>query len=101
VRLVGSLKGRIKRIMVVALAHEPLLALWRYLGTGLVPTGAVASALTPAAPARPRGGVTVVDLGRPAPWPPLSNRMSRDYRARHGVTKKMPALTATSDREGG
>ena len=39
-RRVGSLKGRIKRIMVVALARELLLALWRYLRTGLAPAGA-------------------------------------------------------------
>jgi transposase len=41
VRRVGGLKGRIKRIMVVALARKLLLALWRYLETGLVPEGAV------------------------------------------------------------
>ena len=39
-RRVGNLKGRTKRIMVVALARELLLALRRYLGTGPVPTGA-------------------------------------------------------------
>ena len=41
VRRVGGLKGRIKRIMVVALARKLLLALWRYLEAGLVPEGAV------------------------------------------------------------
>jgi transposase len=41
VRRVGDLKGRIKRIMVVALARKLLLALWRYLEAGLVPEGAV------------------------------------------------------------
>ena len=41
VRRVGSLKGRIKRMMVVALARRLLLALWRYLEAGLVPEGAV------------------------------------------------------------
>ncbi len=38
---VGGAKGRLKRIMIVALAHKLLVALWRYLETGLVPTGAV------------------------------------------------------------
>jgi transposase len=38
---VGSLKGRPRRIAVVALARKLLVALWRYLETGLVPTGAV------------------------------------------------------------
>src|SRR5215217_7094370 len=41
VRRVGGLKGRIKRIMVVALARKLLVALWRYLEAGLVPEGAV------------------------------------------------------------
>jgi transposase len=38
---VGGAKGRLKRIMIVALARKLLVALWRYLETGLVPTGAV------------------------------------------------------------
>lgn len=33
--------GRVRRIMVVALARKLLIALWRYATTGLVPTGAV------------------------------------------------------------
>jgi transposase len=37
---VGKLKGRIRRITVVAVARRLLIALWRYLETGLVPTGA-------------------------------------------------------------
>jgi transposase len=37
---VGDAKGRLKRIMIVALARKLLVALWRYLETGLVPTGA-------------------------------------------------------------
>jgi transposase len=37
---VGERKGRIKRIAVVALARKLLIALWRYLETGLVPEGA-------------------------------------------------------------
>ena len=40
-RRVGGLKGRIKRIMVVALARKLLVALSRYLEAGLVPEGAV------------------------------------------------------------
>jgi transposase len=38
---VGKLKGRIRRITIVAVARKLLIALWRYLETGLVPTGAV------------------------------------------------------------
>jgi transposase len=38
---VRDLKGRIRRIAVVALARKLMVALWRYLTTGLVPTGAV------------------------------------------------------------
>ena len=38
---VGTVKGRIRRIAIVALARKLLVALWRYLETGLVPRGAV------------------------------------------------------------
>jgi transposase len=38
---VGNLKGRIRRISIVAVARKLMVALWRYLTTGLVPTGAV------------------------------------------------------------
>jgi transposase len=38
---VGSVKGRIRKIAIVALARKLMVALWRYLETGLVPTGAV------------------------------------------------------------
>ena len=38
---VGDRKGRVRRIAIVALARKLLVALWRYLETGLVPTGAV------------------------------------------------------------
>ena len=38
---VNGAKGRLKRVMIVALARKLLVALWRYLETGLVPTGAV------------------------------------------------------------
>jgi transposase len=34
-------KGRIRRIAIVALARKLLVALWRYLETGVVPRGAV------------------------------------------------------------
>ena len=33
-------KGRIRRIMIVALARKLAIALWRYLETGLIPEGA-------------------------------------------------------------
>jgi transposase len=36
----GALKGRIRRITIVAVARKLLIALWRYLETGLVPEGA-------------------------------------------------------------
>jgi Transposase IS116/IS110/IS902 family len=36
---VGKRKGRIKRIAIVAMARKLLIALWRYLETGLVPEG--------------------------------------------------------------
>jgi transposase len=38
---VGEQKGRVRRIAIVALARKLLVALWRYLETGLLPTGAV------------------------------------------------------------
>lgn len=41
---VGDLKGRPRRIAIVALARKLMVALWRYLTTGVVPTGAVLSA---------------------------------------------------------
>jgi transposase len=41
---VGSLKGRPRRIAIVALARKLLVALWRYLETGLVPDGATLKA---------------------------------------------------------
>ena len=38
---VGTAKGRIRRITIVAVARKLLIALWRYLETGVVPTGAI------------------------------------------------------------
>src|SRR5215475_12264888 len=37
---VGTAKGRIRRIAIVAMARKLLIALWRYVETGMVPTGA-------------------------------------------------------------
>jgi transposase len=37
---VGTTRGRFKRIMIVALARKLIVALWRYLTTGVVPDGA-------------------------------------------------------------
>jgi transposase len=37
---VGKFKGRIRRIMIVAVARKLLIGLWRYLETGLVPESA-------------------------------------------------------------
>ena len=45
-RRVGDLKGRIRKISIVALARKLMIALWRFLEHGIVPTGAV---LRPAA----------------------------------------------------
>lgn len=39
---VGALKGRIRRIAIVAMARKLMVALWHYVTTGVVPTGAVA-----------------------------------------------------------
>jgi len=38
---VGDAKGRIRRIAIVALARKLMVALWRYLTTGLIPEGTV------------------------------------------------------------
>jgi transposase len=38
---VGNIKGRIRRITIVAMTRKLMVALWRYLKTGVVPTGAV------------------------------------------------------------
>jgi transposase len=38
---VRDIKGRIRRITIVALARKLMVALWRYLKTGVVPAGAV------------------------------------------------------------
>lgn len=40
VERVGTGRGRIRKITAVALARKLLVALWRYLATGLVPEGA-------------------------------------------------------------
>jgi transposase len=38
---VGSAKGRVRRIAIVAMARKLLIALWRYLETGVAPTATV------------------------------------------------------------
>jgi len=40
----GGLKGRVRRIVIVAVARKLMIALWRYLETGLVPDGAALKA---------------------------------------------------------
>jgi transposase len=45
---VGAQKGRVKRIAIVALARKLMVALWRFLTTGLVPEGAKLRAASPA-----------------------------------------------------
>ena len=44
---VGTAKGRIRRITIVAVARKLLIALWRYIETGVVPTGAKLKACNP------------------------------------------------------
>ncbi len=39
-RLAGAKNGRLKRILIVALARKLVVALWRYLTVGLLPEGA-------------------------------------------------------------
>jgi transposase len=41
---VGTMKGRIRRITIVAVARKLLVALWRYLETGMIPQGALLKA---------------------------------------------------------
>ena len=41
---VGDARGRIRRITIVALARKLMVALWRYLTTGVVPDGATLKA---------------------------------------------------------
>jgi transposase len=36
---VGALSGRTRRIAIVAMARKLLIALWRYVETGVVPAG--------------------------------------------------------------
>jgi transposase len=38
---VGQQRGRIRKVMIVALARKLLVALWKYVNTGEVPEGAV------------------------------------------------------------
>jgi transposase len=38
---VGTLQGRMRKITIVAVARKLVVALWRYLETGLIPTGAI------------------------------------------------------------
>lgn len=40
----GTTKGRLRRILVVALARKLVVALWRYLTDGVVPEGAITKA---------------------------------------------------------
>ena len=39
-RVRGAMGGRIKKIMIVALARKLLVALWRYVKDGVIPDGA-------------------------------------------------------------
>ena len=41
---VGAAKGRVRRLMIVALARKLVIALWRYLKTGSPPQGALLAA---------------------------------------------------------
>ena len=58
-------RGRIRKVMIVALACKPLIALWRFSETGLVPTGARCAQIDtgPANPLRlDAAGVGPVDV---------------------------------------
>ena len=37
---IGTLAGRTRRIAIVAMARKLLIALWRYVETGVLPAGA-------------------------------------------------------------
>ncbi len=41
---IGDVRGRVRRITIVALARKLIVALWRYLKHGLVPEGAIIKA---------------------------------------------------------
>lgn len=43
---VGTLQGRTRRIAIVAMARKLLIALWRYVETGVVPDGSVITSKT-------------------------------------------------------
>ena len=43
-RRVGTARGRVRRIAIVAVARKLLVALWRYVTQGVVPEGAVLKA---------------------------------------------------------
>ncbi len=38
---VGNVKGRVRRITIVAVARKLLIALWRYVETGVLPEGII------------------------------------------------------------
>jgi len=50
---VGELKGRTRRIAIVAMARELLIALWRFTENGEIPAGAVFRAAWESQPAKP------------------------------------------------
>src|SRR5471030_2574049 len=41
---VGELKGRTRRIAIVAMARKLLIAIWRFITVGIVPEGAILAA---------------------------------------------------------
>jgi transposase len=66
---VGTLQGRTRRISIVAMARKLLIALWRYVETGVVPGGVVlranparAYSVDPDQPFRP---IVITDSGDP------------------------------------
>ena len=46
--LLNGAKGRMKKVLIVALTRKLLVALWRYVETGEVPNGARLAAAKPA-----------------------------------------------------
>jgi len=62
---VGNLKGRPRRIAIVAMARKLLVALWRYLETGVIPTGAVLKGLNPSSKERQQPQTTQEEYSYP------------------------------------
>jgi transposase len=56
---VGELKGRTRRIAIVAMARKLLVAIWRFITVGIVPEGAILAAWSIAMASRAANPVVV------------------------------------------